>query len=98
MGHLGLHVVTKNLVQVLHQFGLAGRSKKLQGAPVDLQDLVAGDALAHPGRILRQVLTQIGHALGAPGIEKSLEGAEVLQPQRCGRQIEHVLEVGTRRE
>ena len=90
MGHLALHVVTKNLVQIAHQLGLAGGSKKLQGATVDLQDLVAGDALVHPGGVLRQVFPQIGHALGAPGIEQLLEGAEILQPERCGRQIEHV--------
>ena len=52
----------------------------------------------HPGWILRQMFAQIRHALGTPGIEQLLEGTEILQPKRCRRQFEHVLEIGAGRE
>ena len=94
MGHLGLHIVPKDLVQVVQKIRLAGCSKEFQRALIDTQYLVAGNALVHPGRILCQVFSEVSNTFGAPSIEQLLEGTEILQPERCRRQIEHVLKIG----
>ncbi|MNL61470.1 hypothetical protein D3C87_1853930 [compost metagenome] len=89
-------VVAKDLVQVGDQVLQAVGREQFQRAAVDLQDAQRCAALAQAGPVLGQVRADIGHPLRAPAVEQLLEVAEVLQPQRHGRQLEHVLVIGPR--
>ena len=89
-------VVTKDFVEVGFQMLLAVGREQLQRAPIDLQHTQRRTALAQAGRVFGQMGAYVRHPLCAPAIEQTFEFAEILQPERHGRQLEHVFVIGPR--
>jgi hypothetical protein len=61
------HIVAEDLAQVIHKLALGPRPEQLDRAPVDVQHLDAGQALAHHHWMFQQVSAQVRHPLRAAG-------------------------------
>jgi hypothetical protein len=84
------HIVAKHAAQIVEEMRQVARFEKLERPPVDLENLDEFRAGLHALRARPQKLAERGHAFRAPAVEEILHRAEILQPQRHGRELEHL--------
>ncbi len=84
------HVVAEDAVEVVQQLALAARAKELHRAPVDVQHLDAGQALAQRLGVRGQVRAQVDHPRRPQPVKDALDRAVVLFPQRNRREFKQV--------
>ena len=87
------HVVAEHLRQVVDEMGQVAGAEQLQRAPVYPQHADARGAQGHELRVGAQVRADVRDAVRAPLVEQRPDLAVVLEPQRHGCQLEHVLEM-----
>ena len=94
LGEAGVHVVAKHLVEIGDQVGQVACAEQFQRLAVHLEDADARGAGAGLFGVLAQVLADVAHARGAPGVQCQLELGIILEPERYGRHLEQLVVVG----
>ncbi len=84
------HVVAKHAGEVLHEMIDILRAEERQRAPVHLDHANPRRTRDDARRVRGQMRAQVGDARRPPAFEELAHGAEILQPQRDGREVEHV--------